>query len=165
MDDISSGDATSPAEFSVRLLVRSSDLDWVGHVNHVAYHQFGEHARIEMLRQAGCDIDSLVAKRVSPVLLESHIRFRRELRVGEEVEVTCTISFANRSLDNRSFDNGSRTFSMDNTIRRSDGTVSAEITSTLGLLDLDRRRLLPDVRAQLASLATRPEVLLGSTDR
>jgi acyl-CoA thioester hydrolase len=133
-----------------------------------------------MLRQAGCDIDALVAKRVSPALLESHIRFRRELRVGEEVDVTCTVSFDCRSFDSRSFDsrpfdswsfdtrsadNGGRTFSMDNTIRRSDGTVSAEIVSILGLLDLDRRRLVPDVRARLASLATRPEVLLGSTDQ
>jgi hypothetical protein len=47
VDDMSNA-GTSPAEFSVRLLVRSSDLDWVGHVNHVAYHQFGEHARIEI---------------------------------------------------------------------------------------------------------------------
>ena len=43
--------------------------------------------------------------------------------------------------------------------------MSAEITSTPGLLDLDRRRLIPDVRARLADLATRPEVLLGSTDQ
>ena len=39
-------------------------------------------------------------------------------------------------------------FSMDNTIRRSDGTMSAEITSTPGLLDLNERRVVPDVRAR-----------------
>lgn len=95
-----------------------------------------------------------MAKPVSPVLLESHIRFLRELRVGEEGDVTCTASF-----------NGDRTFTMDTTIRRHDGTVSVEIRSTLGLLDLDRRRLIPDVRANMVGLATRPEMLLGSAGR
>lgn len=56
-------------------------------------------------------------------------------------------------------------YSMDNTIRRSDGTMSAEITSTPGLLDLNERRVVPDVRARASALATRPEVLLGSVDQ
>jgi acyl-CoA thioester hydrolase len=42
-----------------------------------------------------------------------------------------------------------KTFRMDSTICKLDGTVSAEITCTLGLMDLERRKLVDDPRGHL----------------
>lgn len=136
--------------FSVTLTVRGYEIDQLGHVNHAVYHQYGEHARLELLRAAGCDLHDLVAGGVGIVLLESTVRFRAELRLGDEIEVTCVPRFG-----------GGKTFHLDNTLTKADGTVSAEIDCTLGVLDLGQRRLVADPRAQLGALATEPAVLDG----
>jgi acyl-CoA thioester hydrolase len=43
--------------------------------------------------------------------------------------------------------------------RTADGTVAAEVVSVVGMLDLERRRLLTDPREIWRSLATEPELL------
>jgi acyl-CoA thioester hydrolase len=76
---------------------------------------------------------------LASVLLESHISFRRELRAGDTVEVTCEPKFGS-----------GKTFRMDSGIYKSDGTLAAEITCTLGLMDLDKRKLVEDPLGRFA---------------
>lgn len=123
---------------TVRIKVRHYELDALGHVNHAVYHQYGEVARLEWFESVGGGGNGLRDAAAAPVLLESHIRFRRELRAGDVVDVSCTVTFTD-----------GKTFRMDNEIRKIDGTVSAEITSTLGVMDLERRKLLDDPRGVL----------------
>jgi len=142
-----------PDVFAVRLTVRDCELNRVGHVSHDTYHRYAEHARLELFRSAGCSLDRLLAEGMAPALLESHIWFRKELTVGDEVEVTCVPTFG-----------AGKTFALGNTITH-DGVVSAEITCTLGLIDLTARKLLPGPRDRLTALAAEPHVLLGNTAR
>lgn len=102
--------------FSTRIKVRHYELDTLGHLNHAVYHQYGEVARLEWFEAAGGGGNGLLEAKISPVLLESHIRFRRELRAGDVVDVTCDVKFGDR-----------KTFRMDSEIRKLDGTVAAEI--------------------------------------
>lgn len=44
-------------------------------------------------------------------------------------------------------------------INRADGTLAAEDTNVGGLLDLEKRQLVPDPGARWRSVATAPEVL------
>lgn len=134
--------------FSVRIAVRTYELDALGHVNQAVYHSYAEHARGELFRAAGCPMDGMVGASAAPVLLASQIRFLRELRIGDEVDVSAEIAFG-----------AGRTFTLDSVITKLDGTVSAEIGCTLGLLDLTARRLLPDPAGRLAAAATDPTLL------
>src|SRR4051794_32310738 len=80
---------------------------------------------------AGLPQDKLIASGVGPVALETTIKFRRELRGGDEVDVSCVFSYGT-----------GKTFTVTQQITKLDGTVAAEITGTAGMLDLAERRLI-----------------------
>ncbi|SDD87950.1 acyl-CoA thioesterase [Actinokineospora iranica] len=126
--------------WSTRISVRTYELDSLGHVNQAVYHQYAEIARVEGFAAAGCSWDGLMAAKTAPVLLSSTIDFRRELRTGDQIEVTCEVKFGT-----------GKTFNADSVISKLDGTVSAEITCVIGVMDLDKRKLVADPRAVLAA--------------
>jgi acyl-CoA thioester hydrolase len=126
--------------FSTRIEVRGYELDALGHVNHAVYHQYAEVARTKAFAAAGCDWDSLVARRIAPVLLTTTVNFRRELRAGDEVDVSCVAKFGD-----------GKTFTLEQMITKADGTLSAEVYCVLGMMDLDARKLHADPRAVLES--------------
>ncbi|WP_285612217.1 acyl-CoA thioesterase [Actinokineospora globicatena] len=125
--------------WSTRIVVRSYELDALGHLNHAVYHQYAEVARVEGFAAAGCAWDGLIKAGTAPVLLQSTINFRRELRAGDAIDVDLVVKFG-----------AGKTFSADSTITKLDGTVSAEITCVLGLMDLGARKLVADPQAVLA---------------
>jgi acyl-CoA thioester hydrolase len=125
---------------SIRIPVRQADLDALGHVNQSVYHKYAELGRKAAIEAAGGSFDELVAGGIAPVLLEAYISFRRELRAGDVVDVSCATKFGT-----------GKTFRMEQLITRLDGTLAAEITGTLGMLDLAARKLVADPRAALAS--------------
>jgi acyl-CoA thioester hydrolase len=134
--------------FRVRVVVRGYELDTQGHLNQAVYLSYSEHARWEFLRAAGITQDALIESGVGPVALETTIRYRRELRGGDEVDVSCEFAFGE-----------SRTFQLKQEITRVDGVLAAEIVAVAGLLDLTERKLVPDPAARLRSLAAMPDVL------
>lgn len=134
--------------FSVRVSVRAYELDGNGHVSNVVYLQYAEHARWEFLRAAGIDEQKLVAAGVGPVFLETVIRYRNELRYGDTVDISCAIAWG-----------PGKTFRVPQELRRTDGTVIAEIDSVGGLIDLGTRRLVDQPGTRYRAAATAPEVL------
>jgi acyl-CoA thioester hydrolase len=121
------------SESVTRIKVRHYELDTLGHLNHAVYHQYGEVARLEWFESVGGGGNGLLGASISPVLLESHIRFRRELVASDEVDVSCEVSFGE-----------GKTFRMDSQIRKLDGTLAAEIECVIGVMDLERRKLVDD---------------------
>jgi acyl-CoA thioester hydrolase len=85
---------------------------------------------------------------VGPVQLECTIRFHRELRRDDEVDVSCVFVWGD-----------GKTFRTDQEYRRPDGVLVAELTCVCGLLDLTERRLVADPDRHLRSLAAAPEAL------
>jgi acyl-CoA thioester hydrolase len=134
--------------FRTRVKVRTYELDTLGHLNHAVYHSYAEVARLELFELAGGLGQGMRDARLASVLLESHIVFRRELVAGDVVEVTCETKFGT-----------GKTFQMDSNIYKLDGTLSAEITCTIGLMDLDRRKLVEDPRGRLLLAGVDPKVL------
>lgn len=128
------------SEFVIRLKVRHYELDTLGHLNHAVYHQYAEVARLEWFESVGGG-DGLVEgadglgaggnATVSPVMLETRVRFRRELRAGDEVDISCDVSFGE-----------GKTFRMDSKIHKLDGTLAAEVEGVFGVMDLERRKLV-----------------------
>ncbi|MFE0727312.1 acyl-CoA thioesterase [Streptomyces antibioticus] len=131
--------------FSVRVTVRGYETDTQGHVNQSVYLNYAEHARWSLLHAAGITQTALQARGVGPVALETTIRYLRELLAGDEVDITCAFLWGE-----------GKTFRIEQTIRKADGTVSAEITAVGGLLDLKERRLVADPREPFKELASEP---------
>ncbi|MFJ7911768.1 acyl-CoA thioesterase [Kitasatospora sp. NPDC096204] len=138
----------SDQAFSTPITVRGYETDSQGHLNQAVYLQYAEHARWEYLRAAGIRQADLVAEGVGPVVLETTVKYLRELRAGDSVEVGC--SFAWRD---------GKTFQMVQRLVREDGVLAAEITGVGGILDLKERRLVADPREPLRALATDPGLL------
>lgn len=134
--------------FSLRIRVRGYELDAQGHLNQAVYTQYAEHARWECLRAAGVSHDALAASGVGPALLKTTIRFHRELRAGDEVDVSCAFEWRDGRLVELVQD-----------FRLADGTPVAKLTGTIGLIDLESRKLVADPRGRFRALAAAPEVL------
>jgi acyl-CoA thioester hydrolase len=134
--------------FTVRITVRGYELDTQGHLNQAIYLQYAEHARWELLRAAGITQDTLIASGVGPVALETTIRYLRELRGGDQVDVTCGFAWGE-----------GRTFRVEQDYRLADGTDVAQLVGVVGLLDLRTRRLVADPRERLRALASTGELL------
>ncbi|GIH16314.1 thioesterase [Rugosimonospora africana] len=134
--------------FRVRITVRGYELDTQGHLNQAVYLQYAEHARWECLRAAGISQAGLLAQGVGPVALEVTLRYLRELRGGDEVDVSCRFAW----------DTG-KTFRVEQDYRRPDGEPVASLTGVGGLLDLRERRLVADPGERFRAMATDPKPL------
>ncbi|GAA1084754.1 MULTISPECIES: acyl-CoA thioesterase [Kitasatospora] len=135
-------------EFSVPITVRGYETDSQGHLNQSVYLQYAEHARWCYLEHAGIRQADLLAKGVGPVVLETTVRYRRELRAGEEVAVSCRFVWGD-----------GKTFGVEQTVVKADGTLAAEVTGVGGFLDLTARRLVEDAREPMRALAADPAAL------
>jgi acyl-CoA thioester hydrolase len=135
-------------DFTTRVTVRGYETDTQGHLNQSVYLQYAEHARWEYLRAAGIRQADLVAKGVGPVVLETTIKYLRELRAGDSVDISCAFSWR-----------AGKTFQVVQRLVREDGVLAAEITGVGGILDLAERRLVPDPREPLRALAANPGLL------
>ncbi|MEU3523975.1 acyl-CoA thioesterase [Streptomyces sp. NPDC038707] len=131
--------------FSVRVTVRGYETDTQGHLNQAVYLNYAEHARWSLLQAAGIGQTRLMGRGVGPVALETTIGFRRELLAGDEVDVTCAFEWGD-----------GKTFRIRQEIRRTDGTLAAEVTAVAGLMDLTARKLVADPRAVFKELAADP---------
>jgi acyl-CoA thioester hydrolase len=131
--------------FRVRITVRGYELDTQGHLNQAVYLQYGEHARWECLRAAGISQDLLIASGVGPVALEVTLKYLKELRGGDDVDVSCEFRWGE-----------GKTFQIEQHYTRPDGTRVAALTGVAGLLDLSARRLVPNPGRRFRDLATDP---------
>ncbi|MEU9235219.1 acyl-CoA thioesterase [Streptomyces subrutilus] len=134
--------------FSVRVQARAYEVDRQGHLNQAVYMQYAEHARWQFLQAAGLTPDVLAAAGIGPVLLKASVRFQRELRAGDEVDVGCAIGGGQGKL-----------IELMQRFHTPGGVPIARIETVVGLLDLATRRLLPDPRTTLRELAKQPDVL------
>ncbi|MGW7447004.1 acyl-CoA thioesterase [Kitasatospora sp. NPDC054795] len=138
----------SDQDFTTRITVRGYETDSQGHLNQAVYLQYAEHARWEYLRAAGIRQADLVAEGVGPVVLETTVKYLRELRAGDSVEVGCSFMWRE-----------GKTFQLVQRLVREDGVLAAEITGVGGILDLTERRLVADPREPLRALAADPGLL------
>jgi acyl-CoA thioester hydrolase len=135
-------------QFQVRVGARGYEVDLNGHVAGVVLLQYGQHARWECLRAAGVDYSEFARSGIGTVSLEENICFHRELKAGDEVDISCVFDWPH-----------GKTFRVRQELRRADGTLVAEIENVGGLLDLATRRLLTDPDTHWRSAAAVPELL------
>jgi|SRR5690606_21516353 len=62
------------------LLIQETHLDTFGHVNNATYLQIFEEARWDLIDGRGYGMDKIRETGLGPVILEAHVKFRRELK-------------------------------------------------------------------------------------
>lgn len=139
---------STTTQFRVPVTVRGYELDTQGHLNQAVYLMYAEHARWELLRAAGISQDALLENGIGPVVLETTIKYLRELRGGDEATVSCEFVWGQ-----------GKTFHMRQQIVKSDGVLAADLTCVAGILDLNKRRLVPEPAVRLRSIADDPSKL------
>ncbi|MFD5179257.1 acyl-CoA thioesterase [Nocardia sp. NPDC058379] len=139
----------SAVPFRVRIPVRVSDLDAQLHVTGSAYQQYADHARFACVAAAGVSVPDLLAAGLGPVNLELNVRYHRELRADDTVEIDCRWAWS-----------GGKTYRVEHTLTRDDGEVAATVSYVAGLLDLGERKLVADPARVWAEFA-KDHALLG----
>lgn len=77
----------TPREHRLRVRARSYELDSFAHVNHAVYLNYFEHARFAALTEGGFPPSRLAERGEGVHVVRIEVDFRKELRLGEEVEV------------------------------------------------------------------------------
>jgi acyl-CoA thioester hydrolase len=139
--------------FNVRLEVRSYEIDPQLHLNGGFYIQYADHARFACVQAAGISIEDLLSSGLGPVNLETVIKYHRELRGGDQVDVSCDWEWGSE-----------KTYRVHHHLQRLDGTLAAEVSHVSGLLNLKTRRLITSPDHEWRARADRPELLgLGAS--
>lgn len=73
------------------LIVRSTDIDVIGHVNNAKYLEYMEWARFDWIWKQGFTLEELKRRGFMPVVVNISINYRKELRMLEEVQVRTTV--------------------------------------------------------------------------
>ena len=117
--------------FHYPLDIREHHLDVFGHVNNTEYLKFYEEARWEVITSAGFGLERILSERVGPVVLDLSVRFRRELKCRQQVTVKSQVK-----------ESRGRIWVLRQWIDDPAGEIYSEATFTLGLMDLEKRKLV-----------------------
>ncbi|HET6147637.1 MAG TPA: acyl-CoA thioesterase [Polyangia bacterium] len=113
------------------IVVSEAHLDSFGHVNNARYLELLEQARWDLITERGFGIDIIRRSRTGPTILEINIRFLREMSAREVIVIRTEMLSYERKVGK-----------LRQQMRKSDGNVACEAIFTIGLFDLERRRLI-----------------------
>ena len=94
-----------------------------------------------MISSRGYGLEEVKKSQVGTVVLECRIRFKRELRLREEVVIATQL-----------YEISKKTAIIRHEILKKDGSVAAEAFFTMGCFDLSLRRLMSPTSAWLAAV-------------
>lgn len=77
-------------KYSFKTEVRGYELDSYGHVNNAVYISYTEQARWEILRNEGL-LNSFKNKNLLLVVTETNIRYMRELKIFDKIEIVTSL--------------------------------------------------------------------------
>jgi len=125
------------------LVVRSTDVDFIGHVNNAKYLEYFEWARFDWICQVGFTLDELQRRQLMPVVVNININYRKELRMLEQVQIR---SFAVRA--------GEKSFVVRQELYNYKGELACDADFTMVMIDARERRAVPlpsDLAAKLTT--------------
>lgn len=125
-----------------RLKVIEEHLDRFGHMNNATYLSVLEDARWAMIQERGYDQELINESGIGPIILEIHIKFRREMRLNDEVIIESQVVKQDRRFG-----------VVHQEIKSLDGSeVKAIADVTVGLFDTRTRKLVPPTAEWLAAI-------------
>jgi acyl-CoA thioester hydrolase len=125
------------------------DMDYNSHMANTAYLDRAADVRMMYFAENGFTADEMLRLRIGPVVMKDEIEYFREVRLLQEIRVG--LATAGLAPD------GSR-FILRNEFSHADGTRCASVTSTLGWLDLNQRKLTAPPDALRKALEALPRL-------
>ncbi len=132
MDGNTIDTAQGARTFTYPLIIRESHLDTFGHVNNATYLQIYEEARWELATELGFGLEEVRASGIGMAVLEATVRFLRELRLRQRVEVRTRLGALKGKV-----------FVFKQAIVDEEGQVANEADFTMARFDLGARKILP----------------------
>ena len=117
--------------FEYPLLIIERHLDTFGHVNNATYLQILEEARWELITTRGYGLQKIRESGLGPTILECNIRFMKELRLRQNINIkTQTLSA------------GGKIGMLSQRIYNEKNDLCCEAVFTIGLFDTKERKLV-----------------------
>lgn len=118
--------------FEMPVQVRWSDLDANYHVRHSVYYDWGAMCRMDFLTREGLSDTVFRQLQIGPILFREESKFRREIRLNDQVRIDLQLLQAKRDFSR---------WSIRHTIWRDEETQAAILTVDGAFLDLRIRKL------------------------
>lgn len=128
----------------LEIVVRSTEVDMLGHVNNSVYQQWFEWGRFEWVRWSRVDFAALSPPHMSLVVVHVSLDYRREARMDDRMVIETSLSRL-----------GTKSLTYRQRVLHADGAVAAEGEVVLAVFDTRTRSsapIDPGVRAALEPL-------------
>ena len=122
-------------------VISEAHLDSFGHLNNARYLELFEQARWDLITERGFGIDMIRQTKSGPTILQLEVRFMRELSAREAVVIRTEMLSYERKIGK-----------LRQQIIKADGDVACEAVFTIGLFDLERRKLIEPTPAWLHAI-------------
>jgi YbgC/YbaW family acyl-CoA thioester hydrolase len=117
--------------FEYPLMIREFHLDTLGHVNNATYVAIFEEARWDLITKRGYGLKEVHEKKISPIILEIEIKFKREVKCRENVVIK-----------SHCHDYKSKIGKITQVLVNEKGEDACEAVITFGLFDMKTRKLI-----------------------
>ena len=130
-----------PTPHEKAFVISEAHLDSFGHLNNARYLEMFEQARWDLITERGFGIDEIKRTRTGPTILEITLRFMRELNAREAVVIRTEMLSYERKIGK-----------LRQQIIKADETIACEAVFTIGLFDVERRKLIEPTPAWLQAI-------------
>tara|TARA_R110000868_G_scaffold377142_7_gene642422 strand:- start:3757 stop:4152 length:396 start_codon:yes stop_codon:yes gene_type:complete len=127
---------------SYQVLINESHLDTFGHVNNAKYLELYEQARWDLISGNNYGLEQIKTLKIGPVVLELDLKFKREI-VNREI---ITIESRPQEITHPLI------MEIHQSMVKGDGTVASSIVLKVGLMDLQKRKLIAPTKEWLAAI-------------
>ncbi|MBO8164602.1 MAG: acyl-CoA thioesterase [Brevibacillus sp.] len=110
-------------------VVRSTEVDTIGHLNNAKYLEYMEWGRVDWMCQSGLTLEVLRGRGILPVVVNINVNFRRELGMGERVKVV-----------SRPLHGGNKSFVIRHELYNQAGELACDADVTMVMIDANTRR-------------------------
>ncbi|MAF79159.1 MAG: thioesterase [Halobacteriovoraceae bacterium] len=119
-------------EFEYHLKIIEAHLDTFGHVNNATYLELYEEARWDFISERGFGLKDIQKKKMGPVILDLHLKFKRELKNRENIKIVSKSLPQEHPL----------IMHLEQKMIKENGELASSVTMSVGLMDLEKRKLI-----------------------
>lgn len=119
--------------YEYEITILEHHLDTFGHVNNAVYLEMYEEARWDFITKNNLGLNEILATKIGPVLLDLHLTFKAELKLREKIKI---VSQAKSEMRNKFV------MQLEQKMFKEDGKLASLITLSVGMMDLNARKLI-----------------------
>ncbi len=133
--------------FERKLFAGWGDIDSNSHMKNTAYLDKSGDVRMMFFSENGFSMKDFVRLRLGPVVMKDEVEYYKEINLLDDIKVTLAIVGLSEDCSR---------FKIRNEFYRTDGKLSARVTSTGGWMDLISRKLIAPPEGLVKALKSLP---------